>query len=117
MNEKEREKKRERERERARNGSGEKSCIEDEGGPISRTGWGCSSSFSAFDHARKVRRRDTTRPSSRFIFTDYRTLDDCKLECNSSSASMDLSSVSGPPLSATDSFRVNECRASSFSVR
>lgn len=61
--------------------------------------------------------RDTTRPSSRFIFTDYRTLDDCKLECNSSSASMDLSSVSGPPLSATDSFRVNECRASSFSVR
>lgn len=47
----------------------------------------------------------------------YRTLDDCKLECNSSSASMDLSSVSGPPLSATDSFCVNECRASSFSVR
>lgn len=45
------------------------------------------------------------RPSSRsrFIFTDYHTLDDCKLECNSSSASMDLSSVSGPPLSATDS--------------
>lgn len=55
------EKKRGRERERARNGSGEKSCIEDEGGPISRTGWGCSSSFSAFDHARKVRRRDTFR--------------------------------------------------------
>lgn len=46
-----------------------------------------------------------TRPSSRsrFIFTDYHTLDDCKLECNSSSASVDLSSVSSPPLSATDS--------------
>lgn len=67
----------------------------------------------------KSEERDTFRgdhrPSSRFIFTDYRTLDDCKLECNSSSA--DLSSVSGPPLSATDSFCVNECRASSFSVR
>lgn len=38
----------------------------------------------------KSEERDTFRgdhrPSSRFIFTDYRTLDDCKLECNSSSA-------------------------------
>lgn len=66
--------------------------------------------FRRLNRRRKVRTRSLIRSArarlslrSWFIFTDYHTLDDCKLECNSSSASMDLSSVSGPPLSATDS--------------
>lgn len=121
---------RERRRKKERRGRGrelemerdEKSCIETKVGRFRGLGtWMLAFVFPVFDRGRKVGRGGRLRfegyDASRFIFTDYRTLDDCKLECNSSSASVDLSSVSGPPLSATDSFCVNECRASSFSVR
>lgn len=83
----------------------EKSCIETKVGRFRGLGTGMLAFvFPVFDRGRKVGRGGRLRfegyDASRFIFTDYRTLDDCKLECNSSSASVDLSSVSGPPLSA-----------------
>lgn len=121
---------RERRRKKERRGRGrelemerdEKSCIETKVGRFRGLGTGMFVFvFRLRSKGRKVGRGGRLRfegyDASRFIFTDYRTLDDCKLECNSSSASVDLSSVSGPLLSATNSFCVNECRASSFSVR